>query len=166
MWRGPLGPSCLWPSVGPALADPRVRPLRPYLERLQGPGQRGGLVAPQGEEQAQHGLAVPVHARPGRQGLPGLRRRRLGLRLLALLAGVLDEALPPADEARGLRGRGQLTPALGPGPACVMGTRCALRGDVLARTSAQGSWRRGGWGCVRGTEMPSPVTRPGPDCIR
>lgn len=133
MWRGPLGPSSLWPSAGPAHAGPQVLPPHPYLECLQGSRQRGGLVTPQAEEQGQHGLAVPVHARPGHQGLPGLRRRGLGLRLLTLLAGILDEALPPAHEARGLWGRGRVSPALGPWPSCVMTARCVLRSNLLAR---------------------------------
>lgn len=107
-------------------------PMLPHLKHLHSPGQRGGLAGPQGEEEIQCGLPGPSP-----QGLA--RLRGCGLRLLSLVAGILDEALPPPDEAWGLWGQMRQLPLPSAGPT-EPGTqlrRRACRGPQWGRETGR-----------------------------
>lgn len=123
VWRGAVSPLGTWP------------PMLPHLKHLHSPGQRGGLGGPQGEEEIQRGLPGPSP-----QGLARLRGGGGGgLRLLSLVAGILDEALPPPDEAWGLWGQMRQLPLPSAGPT-EPGTQLQRR----ACRGRSGGGRQGG----------------------
>lgn len=156
--KGDMGLPPTWRVHTPTRAEPSGPGATglpcPHLKHLHGPGQRAGLGALQGEEQAQQGPPVLLLERHGLQGVPrlhgGCRSRSRSRCRLPLLAGVLDEALPPPDEARGLRRQGPCaSPPLEPPPAPPQGPSQAAQrhGGTPLCPSPAGAGR---------TEAPSP----------
>lgn len=170
LWGPPglLGPSPLVAPAGapvlPTLAPqgPAVGPLAPSPRTPSGSGRRGVGLAPR-RVKSRLSRAFPslsTHA-PAPRGSPGSEAaapRRLGL--LPLLARVLDEALPPPDEARGLRG--QCSPAR-PGaeaPACPPSRSFQRLVCVLRRGPAGGPGPQpGSAGATRGRVGGTPGTQ-------